>query len=171
MVWNKAWYWQIIQVIGWPIMLYITIIRTVRLAVKLTEIMDEHKNNDLAMLKRIRDLETGNYKPPIIPDDAYSGDKWNGDMEVPIKKYEVFDFKLPPQDGSGPVRAFDSEKAFKGERTWVTIQVEPGDYVLKLNEITAVENALKYYCVAKFGHMDPLEYETLKKVIYKMENL
>lgn len=118
LVWGMSWYYQLLNVVGFPIVAITMLVKVSTLAIKLTLMMDEIKNEEIKKQAIIQAANRLGRKP--IPD-------------------------LSRDDISGPIHAFDSEKAFKVEEQWVTIQVQPGDYVLKNSEMGLVVTALTKY--------------------------
>ena len=47
-MWKEKWYMQLLYVIGYPIVIFITVIKTARLALTLFEMMDDEKNRQIA---------------------------------------------------------------------------------------------------------------------------
>lgn len=133
LMYKEAWYLQLLHVVAYPVIIFYMVVKYAWLTVQLTEAMDEQKNSEIALRKRVNDLDSKVF-PPIIPVDIYSK-HWNGDDEIfalkgfdgkeafnnppPVEDgYDVFDFRI------GSMVTFDdySSEAF------LISKIEPHGY-------------------------------------------
>jgi hypothetical protein len=116
---SEKWYMQLLNVVAYPVIIYIMMVKTARLAVKLVEMMDEEKN---------RNIEA-----------KYDADKWlQGTNKLDFLKEDMAKFEVElPIDFSGT----------KKDDGFVIISVPENAYIIRPEDVKHVQLALQIYMI------------------------
>lgn len=115
---SEKWYMQLLNVVAYPVIIYIMVVKTARLAVKLVEMMDEEKD---------RNIEA-----------KYDAEKWlRGANKLDFMKEDMKKFEIErPLDYPGTKRD-----------GFIMINVPENAYIIRPEDVSHVQVALQIYMI------------------------